>query len=166
MQVTALQESSSDCQLLLLGDFHKKGPLEIQVRGTVRVTSRNSFFGHNFLLFHLHQSKPKAHHWIVSSRANTRSTQSQKFVKYRGICNKRNTYVNTGDLKILHKKCQNKVDLLWRYLKFLQKIMCFAFNLMHDWRAMNVTVCLAPRHQGHSLSVQWYEFYLYAILIR
>ena len=33
-------------------------------------------------------------------------------MKYRGniICIKRNTDVNTGDLKILHKKHPNKVD--------------------------------------------------------
>ena len=44
------------------------------------------------------------------------------------------------------------------------KIYMFAFNLMHDWRAMNVTVHLAPRYQGHSLSVQCYEFCLHTIL--
>ena len=42
--------------------------------------------------------------------------------------------------------------------------MCFAFNIMHDWRAVTKTVHLAPRYQGHSLSVQCYEFYLHAIL--
>ena len=42
--------------------------------------------------------------------------------------------------------------------------MCFAFNIMHDWRAMTVTVHLAPRYQGPSLSVQCYEFYLHTIL--
>ena len=47
---------------------------------------------------------------MVSSRANTRSAQSKTCVKYRGItiCIKRNRDVNTGDLKKLHKKCQNK----------------------------------------------------------
>ena len=32
--------------------------------------------------------------------------------------------------------------------------MCFAFNFMHDWRAVTKTVHLAPRYQGHSLSVE------------
>ena len=35
---------------------------------------------------------------------------------------------------------------------------------MLDWRAMTVTVHLATRYKGHSLSVQYYEFYLHAIL--
>ena len=49
---------------------------------------------------------------MASGRAKTRSTRSQKCMKYGGIINflKRNSDVNTGDLKILHKKCQNKVD--------------------------------------------------------
>ena len=37
---------------------------------------------------------------------------------------------------------------------------------MLDWRAMTVTVHLAPRYMGHSLSVQYYEFYLHAILFQ
>ena len=38
---------------------------------------------------------------MASSRAKTRSTQSQQCEKYRGIliCIKRNTDVNTGDIK-------------------------------------------------------------------
>ena len=27
--------------------------------------------------------------------------------------------------------------LLWHYLQFLQELMFFAFNLMHDWKAMD-----------------------------
>ena len=42
--------------------------------------------------------------------------------------------------------------------------MWFAFNLMLDWRTMTVTVHLAPWSEGHSLSVQRYDFYLHAIL--
>ena len=42
--------------------------------------------------------------------------------------------------------------------------MCFAFNLMHDWRAMTVKLLLAPRYQGHSLSVQCYKFFLHAFI--
>ena len=50
-----------------------------------------------FFLFHSHDPKPKQNHQISISRAKIRSTQSQ-------TCVKRNTDVNTGDLKILHKK--------------------------------------------------------------
>ena len=59
-----------------------------------------------FFLFHSHDPKPMQNHQISISRAKKRSTQSQTCVKYRGniICVKRNTDVNTGDLKILHKK--------------------------------------------------------------
>ena len=87
--------------------------------------------------------------------------QDQHKLKYRGIIIfiKRNTAVNTGDLKMLHKKYPNKVDL-----KFLQNVMCFAFNLMLDWRAMTITVHLAPWTKGHSLSVQCSDFCLHAIL--
>ena len=52
----------------------------------------------------------------ITSKKSTlfdiRSRQSQTCVKYRDIiiCIKRNTDVNTNDLKILHKKCPNKVD--------------------------------------------------------
>jgi hypothetical protein len=77
---------------------------------------------------------------------------------------KRNLDVNTGDLKILHKKCQNMVDFLDIIFNFSKNGMCFAFNFMYDWRAVTKTVHLAPRYQGHSLSVQCYEFYLHAIL--
>ena len=49
---------------------------------------------------------------MASSRAKTRGTQNQAFVSYSGIIIfiKRNTDVNTGDLKIPHKEYQNKVD--------------------------------------------------------
>ena len=49
---------------------------------------------------------------MASGRAKTRSTRSQTCMKYGGIniCNRKNSDVNTGDLKILHKKRQNKVD--------------------------------------------------------
>ena len=60
-----------------------------------------------------------------SSTAKTRSTQSQACVKYRGniICINRNTEVNTGDQKILHKKCPNKVDFPGVIINF-SKILC------------------------------------------
>ena len=60
----------------------------------------------SFFLFHSHDPKPKQNHQIAISRAKTRSTQNETCVKCRGniICIRRNTYVNTGDLKILHKK--------------------------------------------------------------
>ena len=65
-----------------------------------------------FCLFHSHDPKPKRNHQIASSRAKTRSRRSETCVKSRGIIIwiKRNTYVNTSDLKILNKKCPSKVD--------------------------------------------------------
>ena len=59
-----------------------------------------------FFLFYSHDQKPKHNHQISSNRAKTRSIRSQACVKYRGniICIMRNTDVNTGDQKILHKK--------------------------------------------------------------
>ena len=67
-----------------------------------------------FRLFHSHDPKPKQTYQIASSRAKTKSRQSQACVKYRGniIWIRRNTDVNTSDLKILHKKRPNKVDFL------------------------------------------------------
>ena len=58
-----------------------------------------------FCLFHSHDPKPKRNHQIASSRAKTRSRRSQACVKYRGIiiCIRRNTDVNTSDLKIVDK---------------------------------------------------------------
>ena len=50
------------------------------------------------------------------------------------------------------------------YAGFKKNYICFAFKFMHDWRAVTKTVYLAPRYQGHSLSVQSYEFYLHAII--
>ncbi len=49
---------------------------------------------------------------MAGSRAKTRGTQNQTLVKYSGIIIfiKRNTDVNTGDLKTRHKKYQNKFD--------------------------------------------------------
>ena len=63
-----------------------------------------------FFLFHWHDPKWKQNHQISTCRAKIRSTQSQTCAKYRGniICIKRYTDVNTGDLKILHKKMFKK----------------------------------------------------------
>ena len=65
-----------------------------------------------FFLFHSHDPKPNQNHKISISKAKIRSRRSQKCAMFRGniMCIKRNTDVNTGDLKILHKKCPNKVD--------------------------------------------------------
>ena len=119
-----------------------------------------------FFLFNSHDPKPKQNHQISISRANIRLTRSQTCVKYRGIiiCIKRNTDVNTGDLKIIHKKMSKWGWFSRRYLQFLQNVMWFAFNLMLEWRTMTVTVHLAPWSKGHSLSVQCYDFCLHAIL--
>ena len=90
-----------------------------------------------FFLFHSHDPKPKQNHQISISRAKIRSTQRQTCLKYRGniICVKRNTDVNTGDLKILHKKCPNKVDFpdiiinFWNFLCALPSTLCLTGEL-------------------------------------
>ena len=49
---------------------------------------------------------------MVRSRAKSRSTRSQICVNHSGIiiCINKNTVVNTGDLKTLLKKNQNKAN--------------------------------------------------------
>ena len=113
-----------------------------------------------FCLFHSNDPKPKRNPQIASNRATTRPTQSQTCVKFRGIfiCIERNADVNTSDVKILYKKMSKYGWFSRCYLLFLQTFMWFAFNLMLDWRAMTVTVHLAPYSEGHSLSVQYYDF--------
>ena len=115
---------------------------------------------YSFCLFHLHDLKPKQIHQIASSRAKTRPRQSQTCVKYRGniIRIKRNTDGNTSDLKILHKKRPNKVDFPDIFFNFSKNFYLVCFNLMLDWRAITVTVYLAPWCEGHLLSVQCYDF--------
>ena len=119
-----------------------------------------------FFLLHWHNPKWKQNHQISTCWAQIRSTRIRICVKYRGnmICIKRNTDVNTGDLKILHIKMSKKDWFSRRYLRFHQNFMWFAINLMLDWRAMTVTVHLALWSKGHSLSVQCYDFCLHKIL--
>ena len=89
-----------------------------------------------FCLFHSHDQKPKRNHQIAISRVKKRSRQSQTCVKYRGIiiCIKRNTDPNTSDMRILHKKCQNKVDFLDVIFNF-SKIKCVSSS----------TLCMAEK---------------------
>ena len=91
-----------------------------------------------FCLFHSHDQKPKRNHQIASSREKTKSRQSQTRVRCRDniIFIRINTDVNTGDLKILDKKCPNKVPF---------PDVNFNFSKMSfDSRTMTVTVYLAP----------------------
>ena len=146
-----------------INDFHESGKTSKYKKKYLpfKPTWRSCFF-----LFHWHDPKRKQNHQISTCWAKIRSTQIQTGVKYRGniICIKRNTDVNTRDLKILHKKISKKGWFSRRYLHFLQHFMWFAINLMLHWRAMTVTVHLAPWSKGHSLSVQCYDFCLHAIL--
>ena len=123
---------------------------------------------YGFLLFHSYNLKQTRNHQMASSRAKARPTQSHTCVKYWGIIFliRKNTIVHISDLKIFHKKMSMKVWFSRRYLQFLQNVMCFAFNFMHDWRAVPKAVHLAPSYQGHSLSVKCYELYLHAILFQ
>ena len=105
-----------------VNDFHKsvkKSDLKKKIYFPLKPTWRSCFF-----LFHSHDPKPKQNHQISISRAKIRSTQSQTYVKCRGfiICIKRNTDVNTGDLKTLHKQCPNEVDfpdIIFNFSKIL-----------------------------------------------
>ena len=74
-----------------------------------------------FCLSHSHNQKLKRNHQIASSRAKTTLRQSQACVKYRCfiICIKRNTDVNIGDEKILHKKMSTWGWFSGCYLQFL-----------------------------------------------
>ena len=90
-----------------INDFHKSGKNQIfkKIYLPFKPTGHSCFF-----LFHWQDPKRKQNHQISTSWAKIRSTQIQTCVKYRGniICIKRNTDVNTGDLKILHKKMSKK----------------------------------------------------------
>ena len=103
---------------------------------------------------------------MAISIAKTRSTQSRAFTKFKGITFfiKRNIDANTGDLKIFHTKiCQNMA--FFKMLPSASPIV-YVFCLQpFTWRAMNVTVLLAPKYQGQSLSVQCYEFFLHTIFL-
>ena len=79
-----------------------------------------------FFLFHLYNPKPNQNHQISISRAKIRSTQSQICVRYRdyNICIKRNTHVNTGDLKILHKKMSKQGWFSRHYLFSKIDVVC------------------------------------------
>ena len=37
--------------------------------------------------------------------------------------------------------------------------LCFVWNIMHGWRAMDFKICLAPKYLGYLISAQSYEFY-------
>ena len=118
-----------------------------------------------FCLFHSHDPKPKWNHQIASSRAKSKSRWSHTCVKYMGniICIKRNIYVNTSDLKYFTKNVQKRLN--FQTLSSISpNIHLVCFNLRLDSKAMTFTVYLAPWYEGHSLSVQCYEFCLHAIL--
>ena len=88
-----------------------------KVYRSLKLTGSSCFF-----LFHLHDPKPKQDHQIASNRMKTRSIQSQKCVKYIN-CIKRNTDMNTGDLKILLKKCPKNGDFANVIFHF-SKVLC------------------------------------------
>ena len=90
-----------------------------------------------FFLFHWHDQKWKQNHQISTCWAKIRSTQIRTCVKYRGniICIKRNTDVNTGDLKHFRKKCPEKddfPDVIFNFSKFscgLPSTLCLTGEL-------------------------------------
>ena len=72
--------------------------------------------GRVFWVFHPQDQKPKQIRKIASNRAKKILTRSQACVKYRGIIIfiKRNTDVNSGDLKILNQK-MSKIGVFFRH---------------------------------------------------
>ena len=111
-----------------INDCHKSGKNLIFQKS---LTSHETNLTLWFLSFSLPWPKPKQNHQIACSRAKTKSRQSQACEKYRGIiiCIKRNTDVNTGNQKILHKKCPNKVDfpdVIFNFSKFY--MVCLQSN--------------------------------------
>ena len=46
------------------------------------------------------------------------------------------------------------------YQQFWQYLLGSFFPIMHDWEAVEPTICLAPRYHGHSLLAQNYDFCL------
>ena len=89
-----------------------------------------------FFLFHLHDPKPKQKHQISSNRAKTRSTQCQACVKNKDniTCIKKNTDVNTGDPKILHKKMPNFPDFIFNFSKILCGLPLTVFLTGELWQ--------------------------------
>ena len=68
-------------------------------------------------------------------------------------------YVNTGDWKILQKNFKNgnfpEIPLNFS----LKSFFFFPFNITHDWRAIDITVHLAPRYLGHSFQSSAWSFF-------
>ena len=122
--------------------------------------SRKPIWCYSFLLFHSYNPKQKGNHQMASSRAKARSTQSQTCMKYRNISifNKIWKYF---------KKMSKKGWFSRRYLQFLQS---FAFNFMHDWRAVTkksvsliVSTVLWLLFSCNTLSVTHSDTALYAL---
>ena len=121
---------------------------------------------YSFLLFHFH-NPPKN---LTTEFPVVEQRQDQHEIRHAW---------SIDVLLFLLKEIQISTQVVWKfftkkmskygwfsthYLQFLLNGMRFAFNFMHDWRAVIKRVNLAPIYQGHSLSVQCYEFYLYVIL--
>ena len=79
---------------------------------------------------------------MVGIRAKTRSTRCQRCVKYTSIIIfiKGNTDMNTGDLKILCKKCQNKADCSPEFFNLLY-VLPYAWLESYECHGIRVTHC-------------------------
>ena len=86
-----------------INDFHKMGWRSDFQKNLPSLYTNLTLL---FFLFHWHKPKQKQNHQISTCRAKIRSTRSQTCVKYRGniIFIKRNTDVNTSDLKNYQKR--------------------------------------------------------------
>ena len=110
---------------------------------------------YSFLLFHSHNppnQKKKFNYRIASSRAKTRSTRSHTCMKYGIIIIFiwRNSNVIKGDLKILHKKCQNKVDFpdvifnVSKMVCVMPSTLCMTGDLWPRWFIWHQDIHIVP----------------------
>ena len=80
--------------------------------------------GRVFWFFHPQDPKPKRIHQIASNRANTRSTQRQKCVKYGRI------------VIFLFREIQMSTQVIWKY-----KIRCIFLDVIFNF---SKTLCVLP----------------------
>ena len=120
---------------------------------------------YSFLLFHFHNPPQN----LTTEFPVVEQSQDQHKVRHEwSIC----------VLLFLLKEIQMSTQGIWKFFTKNVKIRlifhtlssispkwyAFCLNFMHDGRAVIKRVQLAPKYQGHWLSVQCYEFYLHAIL--
>ena len=79
---------------------------------------------------------------LTCNIAELRLSQTQKCTKQRDdkLVIKSNIEANTDDLEPLLIQNSEFGRFSRRYLQLQQELICFVFNRMHDWGAINVTL--------------------------